>query len=438
MKHYLLLRDNKETGPLTYEEILQMGLKAYDLIWVDGRSAAWRYPGELPEFKDFAPLVTEQPFDRLLRKPMAEESSASVPENTPLTERKPAPRQLQDADLDGRDADIPTLSRFMQEQSKANGGSDEPGSPAQPNGVPRYVSIKLPSVDEDRPVVVIQSRPGSGDHSSAPPTPSTPAPVEDRPGRRTAALFPERDPSAPALRPAKPRRDIPILQYLAVVVGILSFLGLGMLIGIKWTKARLAEKELADRSTSESSGSLNSPSPSTPEKTLPLPVDSSLTSSAPSDKPALRKLKKNGANTGPLIASSLPQVETAKELDPAVLQEEERKRREAEDKERTRSNINQVIGLQADKYKVGVFGGISDMQVKVSNGSAYPIDLVVVQVDYLQSNKKVFKTETLRFQDLPPHGDQTLELPKTGRGVRVESRITQISSRELDLAVIRN
>jgi len=125
-------------------------------------------------------------------------------------------------------------------------------------------------------------------------------------------------------------------------------------------------------------------------------------------------------------------------LDPAIVQEEERKRREAEEKDRTRSNISQIIGLQADKYKVGMFGGISDMQVKVSNGSAYPIDLVVVQVDYLQSNKKVFRSETLRFHDLPPHSDQTLELPKTNRGVKAESRIIQISSRELDLAVTRN
>jgi hypothetical protein len=45
-----------------------MGLKPYDLIWVDGRSAAWRYPSEVPELKDFAPAVEEQPYDRFYKK----------------------------------------------------------------------------------------------------------------------------------------------------------------------------------------------------------------------------------------------------------------------------------------------------------------------------------------------------------------------------------
>ena len=47
MKQYRLLRDNKETGPYAAEELIQMGLKKYDLVWVEGRSAAWRYPCEI-------------------------------------------------------------------------------------------------------------------------------------------------------------------------------------------------------------------------------------------------------------------------------------------------------------------------------------------------------------------------------------------------------
>ena len=46
-----------------------MGLKAYDLVWIEGKSAAWRYPGEIEEFKSFAPPVEEQPFDRFFKRP---------------------------------------------------------------------------------------------------------------------------------------------------------------------------------------------------------------------------------------------------------------------------------------------------------------------------------------------------------------------------------
>jgi len=53
---YRLLRNNREEGPFTSEELIQKNLKPYDLIWIDGRSAAWNYPAELPEFKNYAPL----------------------------------------------------------------------------------------------------------------------------------------------------------------------------------------------------------------------------------------------------------------------------------------------------------------------------------------------------------------------------------------------
>ena len=46
-----------------------MTLKPYDLIWVVGKSAAWRYPGELPELKTFAPPVPEQEIDPYQKKP---------------------------------------------------------------------------------------------------------------------------------------------------------------------------------------------------------------------------------------------------------------------------------------------------------------------------------------------------------------------------------
>jgi len=69
MNKYLLLRSNKQTGPYTVEELQTMGLKAYDLVWVEGKSAAWRYPGEIEELKAFSPLVEEQPYDRFFKKP---------------------------------------------------------------------------------------------------------------------------------------------------------------------------------------------------------------------------------------------------------------------------------------------------------------------------------------------------------------------------------
>lgn len=69
MNSYLLLRDNKQSGPYSVAQLVAMGIKAYDLVWLEGKSAAWRYPSEVEELKAYAPAVEEQPFDRFYKKP---------------------------------------------------------------------------------------------------------------------------------------------------------------------------------------------------------------------------------------------------------------------------------------------------------------------------------------------------------------------------------
>jgi hypothetical protein len=53
MHTYRILRDNKEKGPFSMEELLALQLKPYDLIWVEGKSAGWRYPSEIDSLKPY-------------------------------------------------------------------------------------------------------------------------------------------------------------------------------------------------------------------------------------------------------------------------------------------------------------------------------------------------------------------------------------------------
>ncbi len=91
MKKYRLLRNNKETGPYTATQLIEMGLKPYDLVWLDGRSAAWRYPCEMDEFKPYVKAVEEQPFDRFFKRPTNIISTTKI---TPI-ETAPAQNSLQ-------------------------------------------------------------------------------------------------------------------------------------------------------------------------------------------------------------------------------------------------------------------------------------------------------------------------------------------------------
>src|SRR5580658_7131141 len=94
---YLLLRDNKQSGPYSFDELKTKGLKAYDLVWVEGRSAAWRYPSEIDELSAFAPAVEEQPFDRFYKKPASAAAkagdTATVMVSQPATTSNPATKR---------------------------------------------------------------------------------------------------------------------------------------------------------------------------------------------------------------------------------------------------------------------------------------------------------------------------------------------------------
>jgi hypothetical protein len=55
-------------------------------------------------------------------------------------------------------------------------------------------------------------------------------------------------------------------------------------------------------------------------------------------------------------------------------------------------------------------------------------------VQYIQANKKVFKTENLYFRSVGAGSAQMLEAPKSSRGVRIQYKITTITSKELGLS----
>ena len=78
---FLLLRNNQQTGPYSIEELLQLNLKPFDLVWVEGRSAAWQYPEEIPALHPYVPSTPRpEPFSPITTAAM--ENSQPVQEIT--------------------------------------------------------------------------------------------------------------------------------------------------------------------------------------------------------------------------------------------------------------------------------------------------------------------------------------------------------------------
>jgi len=57
---YLLLRDGRQSGPFTIGELLQQQLRTSDMIWIEGKSAAWCYLSEMQLTPATAEVTSDQ------------------------------------------------------------------------------------------------------------------------------------------------------------------------------------------------------------------------------------------------------------------------------------------------------------------------------------------------------------------------------------------
>ncbi len=109
----------------------------------------------------------------------------------------------------------------------------------------------------------------------------------------------------------------------------------------------------------------------------------------------------------PAMKESLPvkdvsQRQTVKVIPALVTNKPEENQVNRQEVEQARKNIHQMVAVDANKYKTGVLGGISDLQLTISNNSLYPLDEVQVEVRYLGPEKRVVKTQMLLFNDVAP------------------------------------
>ena len=511
MTMYLLLRNNKQSGPYSLDELKSMGLKAYDLVWVEGRSAAWRYPCEIEELRDFAPAVEEQPFDRFFRKPgqgsvsgvTASNATADVialngniastavamlnrPNDSEVAaalnrsaETDVAPAALNRSSVMETAAASPDRSNDIAVAAAAPAGakgngisikpvSDTPASPRESSVLTgkRMIYVNLPA---GRPAALpVRETPVREIPSEKPRltetaiSPNIPA-IEDYPSLRertnTAAeeFAPRRN---DRLRGKKNERLFRIAAVGGCVVALLAagvFIGLSLNKGTLGTQHRITAGTTAPPGTGATRAVLHTaaqlPVNTTANSSVPVSTPERVAggattpgSSTSSDEPAktstgkaarTRRLKEKETDRTAQLA--MPPVTKDSTLATAVESREALHRTDAQaaaadEKQAARSSIANQVSVGANGYSVGTFGGISGLQLTVSNKSSYPLDLVVVEVRYIQANKKIYKTENLYFRDIGPGAALMQEAPKSSRGIRVQCKITSISSKELGLS----
>ncbi|HEY4291169.1 MAG TPA: hypothetical protein VGN00_28910 [Puia sp.] len=493
MMMYLLLRNNKQSGPYSLDDLKTMGLKAYDLVWVEGKSAAWRYPCEINELSAFAPAVEEQPFDRFFKKasPVKAASTSSVVSN----------------DFRANDfstGDFPGNDFSSNDFSGNNFSGDSPKQVTEPKGEPsrvpgkRIIYVTMPAANSQ-----MNSAPVVNNWSSRPePVVAAPAPIpaiyksgstpiqfefEDNSAQRQQETAPVVEFTP---RPAR-RRSNPVLKPL--IIG-LALLAAGIFIGLSINKETLSfVPKTGSGSKSPDNGQVNhtiaqqlpvaaknDPVPAAtkdPHDTVATIIGQAsksdpMVSQQTADRVAAsgsgidrgtndrnadrgvnnragktpaQKAKSTNGNARPSVVAASTSPAQAKDSALgalSVVHQEAVRRTDGEEKPdagadkaaAVKANIASQVSVGANGYTVGTFGGINDLQVTVSNRSVYPLDLVVVEVQYIQANRKIYKTENLYFRGIGAGSALMLEAPKSSRGIKVAYKITMINSKDLGLS----
>ena len=456
---YLLLRDNKQSGPYSLDDLKAKGLKAYDLVWVDGRSAAWRYPSEVEELSAFAPAVEEQPFDRFFKKPASARTAAQSGSSTLPVSSSTFPA--------GSSATLPAgESPYTASPRKRNiyvtmpGGAApvvitrEPGreplrEPArEPLREPEWEPVREPAREPVREPLRETVRESA-----------RMAEVADLPTASAGGSAVERMPRESRLRNGN---GAAIVKPLAIGFGILLLLAAGIFIGLSINKDAPVRQKLV--AVAEPANNIHPASqqlpppvvvkqayPSTASST-PVVTESTVAATEPTgnNPPKITPPKQKAAAAPKSQAKSQGALPLTMTTDSsaggiAVVHREAVHRVAPADpvdnqaapdkvKDAVKLSLANQVSVGANKYEVGTFGGISDLQVTVTNRSAYPLDLVVVEVQYIQANKKTYKTENLYFHSIGAGAALMQEAPKSSRGIRVQYKITMINSKELGLS----
>jgi len=488
MANYLLLRDNKESGPFSTEDLVKMGLKPYDLVWLQGKSAAWRYPSEIDELKPYAPEVEEQPFDRFFKKPSATGNTGEMIQ--PVSQSSSVNDQYK--------AYAPKVAAQDEQPVKKRavfvtmpGQTAERKVAVKPAPVPKPVVAPIPDytmADAEETISVTENPVAKIKYSQ---------PLDEIKEMYVKTLKDRKDKIA-----RKSFMKIS-LKRAALVAGLI---GLGVLTGLILKSKPAANAQLAQQLPSATTNTVavtNQPQPSetiaeqpSSQETQPLdpPVETSPlsqpeTSTLPmnekttAEKPQRRitepvgsaaerlRKEKNIVPSETAAAKEtrkplavMPSAETRKKEDqqefaaaetnpltgertrsvrmiPPAVSSEKTSRPENDRPSSSENNIvtgasalsglGDKVSVASNDYKRVALGGIRNLELTVSNHSKYDLDEVAVELQYLKPGDQVLKTQIVQFKSVAANNTETLRIPDTNRGVKVQFRIVRIGSSQL-------
>lgn len=420
MNKYLLLRDNKQTGPYTVPELIEKGIKPYDLVWLDGKSVAWRYPSEIEELKAYSPAVEEQPFDRFYKRPEPTVKTASITATT----QQPSVEHS---------AYIPKVSVETTEENLPPQKKVYINFPASPSTEKKSAPAFTTAAAEKKTI-------------APDPIPEPVSFVEKTNYHPSDERF-----SSHATYPAKATSNKSHLYYAAAACLILLGFVVVLLLNNRSQNQKLKElntivKQIEDKKANEAAVVAQVknviPEP-TPPQTSETIVNPELLSDNDYSKPHTQTKESVAPSAGETPVAPRKTVQPI-EIAPGITYKERPVLRRADNQPQeatppantakaepassSSENIYKQVSIKPNAYKTGVLGGISNLQFELTNNSNRELYKVAIEIKYLGPEKKVVNKQTVYFENVSPGQHSTIDVPRSKRGVSINYEITDIKS----------
>lgn len=397
MNTYLLLRSNKKSGPYSLDQLINLGLKPYDLVWVEGRSAAWRYPSEVEVLKDYAPASEEQPFDRFYKKPDEERAPARPDIKKEITNQTP----------------LQNITPALQKKVFVS----MPGNLA-PGFIKKQETKPQPTVSDEKPkpaAIVVNEDPVLESRYTES--------LEEIKQRYTETYLNRKNKSGWTGFSS---------TALQVIGGAVFFCVIVVLAYKNFTE----EDKTTPKRTIVIQPEQQKPAPVTTEMETPeaippvlaetkqeLPVETKSVITLPTEIKTKEetKVKKPDAILPVMKNADIDEVKPEANPVAAAEQKTGRKKEQPVD-------LNKQVFVKANNYKQRAFGGVQNLQLTVSNQSVFILDQVLVELQYLKPSEEPIKVEKIVFNNVAPGGSQTIKIPDYLRGVKVKYKIMSVAS----------
>lgn len=435
MKQYRLLRDNKESGPFSFEEITALGFKPYDLLWIDGKSAGWRYPSEMEEFKALAPIVEEQPYDRFYKRPTAPVSKIATETAKAAPLRKDKPRIRITAESHKIETPQPAEIKKVEQPAAVAPHWQEIYRDWEKNTVPEPVKQRndtgLPASDEW---------------------------IENFPNNFSGLNEP--DAEKILIRKKSSLSDIKDNRVLVLFLSLLV-IAMGIWTAYSWSKTSshnpedtthdLVQQTTPPATAIEESSPVLEPSSNATEAVNTEPAvpqqrvndDEQRHSGVPTANRVTPSVSKNEAVKEPEVKQKITPVGTdvktpvaATKAEPVVKNESPAISKNTSDvfkKEKASPKIKDYIHVNSigtqDDGAVGV-------KYKIENVSQIPVELIMLDLMYYDNNGKYKKGETVYVRNVAPGQTVNVSAPDNADAAKIKYRISMISAEQQGLYLI--